>query len=154
MKFCVFWYPKSAHYWYLWKNGHKVRFKSLFLWPGTGTGAVFRKKVGTGTVFNFSGSATLLAGGGQYSVSELLDLSEKMLPEKVIREETRKRRLFMKKVVFTSFFAKNFFQGHFLLRKVYIFGFYVKFCVFWYPISAYYFYFWKNRHKVRFKSLF
>ncbi len=35
------------------------------------------------------------------------------------------------------FFASNFFMAQLLLRKVYIFELYLKFCVFWYPISPY-----------------
>ena len=45
------------------------------------------------------------------------------------------KRLFSSKIVLCMFFFNIFFRGHFLLGKVYIFGFYVKFCVFWYPIS-------------------
>jgi hypothetical protein len=50
--------------------------------------------------------------------------------KKVFSKESCKNDFFHKKSSFPSFFSNNFFQEHFLLRKVYIFGFYVKFCVF------------------------
>ena len=60
----------------------------------------------------------------------------KNAPEKSFWQRKMQKRLFSQSRFFACFFSNNFFREHFLIGKVDIFGFHVKFCVCWYPKSA------------------